>query len=843
MAKFKHISIALAAFKLVPPILSFVKTKFQQYQDSEKAKQFYQSDDLEQSTVFQGDKELEMNKQFVFQKMEEIQKQIINFLDKYNFQKLYDTNKIKQHFYNEKMNYCMINLQEIVKDEFQIFTTQLGTTNEIIWLNQAITKVYYLLIIYYQGKFKQINKEDEFLLYFDEILEFIQFNILKRAKQCFSQTYDKLEKLLKCHCEVSIKMNNQLDNLKSQFQMNYKVKHYQQRISEIYNNIIENYNEETLEEVKVKYLIEESLEARNKFKISEVLLNEGHKIIRKRIKYEILNSLQNYKERDFSILMTKVRNIIIKQIHEDNFVGGIADQEINQNLQLILVQQFWCLIKNNNPTIEFLFKELGKQSDIKDKFSQISLEDLDGTQSQDLKEQYIILRKAVEKAQIWYEQNVDEDTNLLVICQIYMILANFKFKNQKVYFGEYDSEARNTLFIIVENLKDLEYGYFNHEILKLCESFTHKLQTRFFEDIDQKIQKEKQNGLNSGELFKQRSEILIHDKSYHFLLQDTSVSLLKSPTAIGREYHQQNQLFECILKSKQPNSEYLENQIKLIKREFKIIEVRVHDQQIMGNYKFVQPLQQPKLFYFTPLSTDENNSNVITLLISGFLSKNTDKQDLGKHLLKKLSGTVLAMNWETKEITDFLKEIPNWIFEYDKAEILDRSLQKNQFIQANQEAIMIGRCLAHFLDGGNLFGNRQINIICHSLGTQILLDCVHELDRFSQKKCINDIVLFGGVADVNELAKRRWNSVSGSIHNMYIKDDTILQYLYRVNYLFKKPCGYKPVKFAYKKIYNYDLSEMIDGHSGYWEKLDIMMNICDLNSDYKVLVKDVKKKF
>lgn len=69
---------------------------------------------------------------------------------------------------------------------------------------------------------------------------------------------------------------------------------------------------EALENIKIKYLCEENLETRNKFKISDVLLNEGHKIIRKTIKFEILNSLQNYKERDFKILKTKVRNIILK---------------------------------------------------------------------------------------------------------------------------------------------------------------------------------------------------------------------------------------------------------------------------------------------------------------------------------------------------------------------------------------------------------------------------------------------------------------------------------------------------------------------------------------------------
>lgn len=54
-----------------------------------------------------------------------------------------------------------------------------------------------------------------------------------------------------------------------------------------------------------------------------------------------------------------------------------------------------------------------------------------------------------------------------------MILANFKFQNQKIFFGDYDSDARNILFIIVQQLNDLKFGYFNHEVLKICEIWTH----------------------------------------------------------------------------------------------------------------------------------------------------------------------------------------------------------------------------------------------------------------------------------------------------------------------------------------------------------------------------------
>lgn len=40
------------------------------------------------------------------------------------------------------------------------------------------------------------------------------------------------------------------------------------------------YNSNSLDDIKIKYLSQEDLETRDKFRVSDLLLNEGHKIIR-----------------------------------------------------------------------------------------------------------------------------------------------------------------------------------------------------------------------------------------------------------------------------------------------------------------------------------------------------------------------------------------------------------------------------------------------------------------------------------------------------------------------------------------------------------------------------------
>ncbi|CAD8085322.1 unnamed protein product [Paramecium primaurelia] len=839
LAKIQYI---LVVAQMVPKIVRTVSNKFRQYDDQIKVQQSYGDENIELSTIFQGDMTLEQHKQTIFKHLDKIKNEVIEFLKNYNFQKIYCTEKIKQKYYDEKMNFCLINLKEIAQNKFSIFTYEIGTKNEIIWLNKALTKMNQILILYFQVKFKQLNYQEDFLLYFAEILKFIQKRIIKRVLKCLPQAYYNIQNLLQYVCENSISKDFQLENLEKQFQTNYNLQFYQKSITETYNRIIEIFNKDALEETLIKFLNQEDQQTRDKFRVSEVIVNQFHKIIRKRMRYKILNSLQNYKQRDDSILKDKITQLFLKQLNQVQFFGGIEDKQINQNIQLIIFSIFWIKLGFNKFKINFLIKELGKYHEYEDNdFQQIDIQDLELHQKIDFYDQMKNLEIQFNKAIEWYNQNVDEDTNLLVICQIYMILANIKFKNQKLYFGDYDSDARNILFIIIQNFNDLKFGYFNHEIVKICENLTHNLQMKLYEDINLKIQKEASQGYTQSELYKQRSQIIFNNEPYHFLLQDTSVSILQSPSVIGKDYHQKHKLFDFILKTKEPIDEFYKNQqLKLLKQKYQEINDNINQKKLCKEYKFINILEEPKLFHFQTLSKDDKNSNVITLLISGFLSKNEDKLSKWKPLLNnRYSGTLIALHWESLEILNIIKQISEW-FTNKQNEIYDQ-IENNQFIETTKEATIVGKCLAHYLDEGHLFGNRQINILCHSLGTEILLQCIHELDRFSQKKLINDIILFGGVADIYELSKRKWNSVSGSVHNMYTNNDDVLKYLFKLNCNFKHPCGLNPVNFLYKKIYNYDVSDIVGGHSGYWEKLDIITNISDFNSDYKILVKDVKE--
>jgi hypothetical protein len=49
--------------------------------------------------------------------------------------------------------------------------------------------------------------------------------------------------------------------------------------------------------------------------------------------------------------------------------------------------------------------------------------------------------------------------------------------------------------------------------------------------------------------------------------------------------------------------------------------------------------------------------------------------------------------------------------------------------------------------------------------------------------------MMGGAVDVRKLKKRRWNSVAGKIHNVYIKNDNVLSIFLKFITKYDKPIG------------------------------------------------------
>jgi hypothetical protein len=110
----------------------------------------------------------------------------------------------------------------------------------------------------------------------------------------------------------------------------------------------------------------------------------------------------------------------------------------------------------------------------------------------------------------------------------------------------------------------------------------------------------------------------------------------------------------------------------------------------------------------------------------------------------------------------------------------------------------------------------KINLYGHSLGANLVNHTLQYLHKIELK--VNDVYLFGGASELN---KEVWTDIlvtTNNIYNYYSDNDSILKWLYR-SMEWSSPIGLNPILCNKKNnignIYNYDVSEIIDGHTEY----------------------------
>jgi hypothetical protein len=124
--------------------------------------------------------------------------------------------------------------------------------------------------------------------------------------------------------------------------------------------------------------------------------------------------------------------------------------------------------------------------------------------------------------------------------------------------------------------------------------------------------------------------------------------------------------------------------------------------------------------------------------------------------------------------------------------------------------------------------NIQINLYGHSLGANLIY---HTLENLYDKNVkMNNIYLFGGASSNNEL---NWTHVKKNceqIYNFYSENDFILKYFYRATELGESPIGLENIKSSCriiqndKEIKNYNVSDVINGHSEYLKKMNRVLS-------------------
>jgi len=115
--------------------------------------------------------------------------------------------------------------------------------------------------------------------------------------------------------------------------------------------------------------------------------------------------------------------------------------------------------------------------------------------------------------------------------------------------------------------------------------------------------------------------------------------------------------------------------------------------------------------------------------------------------------------------------------------------------------------------------NIKIHLYGHSLGANLILHTLIQL--YNKKITIESAYLLGGAANSDSLLWTQANISCKKIYNFYSKQDLILQHLYQIAEVGKKPIGLNPIqkkenkRFSTSSIYNFDVSEFINGHSNY----------------------------
>mmetsp|Transcript_18981 Transcript_18981/g.34430 ORF Transcript_18981/g.34430 Transcript_18981/m.34430 type:complete len:479 (+) Transcript_18981:5792-7228(+) len=221
----------------------------------------------------------------------------------------------------------------------------------------------------------------------------------------------------------------------------------------------------------------------------------------------------------------------------------------------------------------------------------------------------------------------------------------------------------------------------------------------------------------------------------------------------------------------------------------------------------------------------------LTIVVSGWLSQDDDQLETWSKLVTHKSvGRVFALRWDAGSKYRILTEtLPNvglsavslwkanpFLIGLNTYAMLNRS----PFKQATIKAEKTGRALAHFL-AQRIFAGCSISLLGFSLGTRVVYYCLKELARIAPK-FIHNVYLIGGT--VSSSAKN-WTvckkAVAGRLVNVMTDRDLALKYVYRLA-KFENPIGVSPIKVD--GVENYNLTDIVDGHNDYREKMDVVLD-------------------
>lgn len=230
-----------------------------------------------------------------------------------------------------------------------------------------------------------------------------------------------------------------------------------------------------------------------------------------------------------------------------------------------------------------------------------------------------------------------------------------------------------------------------------------------------------------------------------------------------------------------------------------------------------------------------NNENIIHIFVNGFT--NDSEEENYKDWIKESidiideNDTLYGYDWASgkKPVEHITKFIPYLVRAKGNPYLTIGTLLykvRAEWKQARNHSELYSLELANFIEK-QLVNNPMItiNLYGHSLGANLLHYTLRDL--YEKELKINDVFLFGGASEVNEEA---WTEVlcsANNIYNYYSKNDQILTYLFQSMEL-ASPIGLNSIKYNQKNkltlanLYNYDVSDDINGHTKYIENFNLL---------------------
>ena len=233
-------------------------------------------------------------------------------------------------------------------------------------------------------------------------------------------------------------------------------------------------------------------------------------------------------------------------------------------------------------------------------------------------------------------------------------------------------------------------------------------------------------------------------------------------------------------------------------------------------------------FIIEKISDPNKFSKNIILCVSGFTSEDYSKSEEWRDIVKMFPDTeVFAINWSSSAFSRILEEIiKESSFGLLRLFKVAHDKTCKVWYDTYEQAEITGRNLAHYLAKSHIFEGHAVSLVGFSLGTQVVMSCVYELERIKKPNILYEVLVMGGVAHIDDFYDHSLLSVSHRLINCYCSTDAILGIFLKYTNGDKNPIGLGPILRSSGKVTNVDVTRIAKGHLSYRDALyDVLLRV------------------